>query len=79
MQGNYQLMKNVQMTWLKQNATPKPEVSKPAITPKVVPDAQDKDEIAILVDNDDVTLIEDEIRNLFQDTSEEEELENEWL
>ena len=38
-------------------------------------DAQDKDEIAISADDDEVTLPENEIQNLFQDTFSEEKLE----
>ena len=42
-------------------------------------DVQDGDEISISADDDQVFLTEDKIRNIFQDTSSEEELETEWL
>ena len=38
-------------------------------------DVQDEDELAISVDNDEVTLSEDEIGNIFPDSSSEEQLE----
>ena len=38
-------------------------------------DVQDDEEIAIVADEEEINLPEDEIRNLFQDTSSEEQLE----
>ena len=40
-------------------------------------DVQDDEEVFILADDNEVALTKDEIRNLFQDTSSEDELGNE--
>ena len=42
-------------------------------------DAQEEGKIAILLADSEIILTEDDIRNVFQDTSLEEELETKWL
>ena len=41
--------------------------------------AQDDEEVVIVTRDNEVTLTEDEVENLFQDASTEEELGTEWL
>ena len=49
-------------------------------TPTIIAiDVQDDKEVAIVVEDNEVALLEDEIGSLFQDTSSEDELGNEWL
>ena len=40
-------------------------------------DVQDNEEVVTVTEDDDVILTDDEIGNLFQDTSSEEEMSNE--
>ena len=42
-------------------------------------DVQDDKEVDIVARDDEVALTEDEIGNLFQDTSSEDKLRNDWL
>ena len=58
----------------------KPAILVQKLTPAVTTiDVQDDKEVAIVVDDNEVDLTEDEIWNIFQDTSSEAELGNEWL
>ena len=50
------------------------------LTPTVTAiDVQDDEEVVIVAEDYEVTLTEDEIGNLFQDTSPNDKLGNEWL
>ena len=50
------------------------------LTPTVIIiDVQDDEEVVRVTEDDEVSWTEDEIGNLFQGTSSEEELGNEWL
>ena len=46
--------------------------------PIVAADVQDDKYVAILTEDDEIALTEDEIWNLFQDTSSKDEFGNEW-
>ena len=53
-------------------------ISLPKLTPTITAiDIQDDEEVLIVVDNDEVALQKDEIGNMFQDTSPEDELVDE--